>query len=359
MGRASATHSSIGDAAASGVVPIVNNIVFDPNKGELDVASGHRRWVHEAIERRIKKAMASGTLDLSSPPPSSLVDGNRALHLHLLPRELYLSVSRFAWAKQHLTKLFLTNNCLSLLAPQVVEFSQLTVLGVGGNALASLPADMGLLVHLEQLVADNNQLTCLPDSLRLCTKLQVLSLGGNALTEFPLVVTKCTKLLQLNLSHNRLTSLPVHIRSLARLVDLDLDHNRIGPTLPDEVTYLRRLERLGLAGNCLAATPTCLKALPLTCLRLSGNRAPGYVVKDPLTGDVIDGVNTPVRFDGYMQLRHAYTALSDETQETSHKVEDIPGLVPATLQNLENAFRDRDRDNIGRKILRGRNQNQS
>ncbi|KAF0685355.1 hypothetical protein As57867_022662, partial [Aphanomyces stellatus] len=59
---------------------------------------------------------------------------------------------------------------------------------------------------------------------------------------------------ELTCRYNRLTSLPVHIRSLARLVDLDLDDNRIGPTLPDEVTYLRRLERLGLAGNCLAAT---------------------------------------------------------------------------------------------------------
>ncbi|RHY25591.1 hypothetical protein DYB32_008211 [Aphanomyces invadans] len=294
MVRTTSKETAAAAVVAADLQPI-NNILFDPVKGEVDVASGHRVWVHDAIEKRLKKAMVTGCIDLSGPPPSSLQDGSRTFQLHLLPSELYASVTRLTWAKQHLKKLFLTNNCLTLLSPDIMQFRHLTVLGVGGNALTSLPTDIGALVHLEQLHVENNQLSTLPDSLRRCTKLTHLTLTSNAFVEFPLIVTKCSSLLHLSLAHNRLTSVPLQIRFLSRLVELNLDHNRIGPTLPSEVGYLSRLERLGLAGNCLGAMPACLTHLKLSCLRFSGNRAPGYTVHDPLTGDVMDGRNTPVR----------------------------------------------------------------
>ncbi|RHY09035.1 hypothetical protein DYB25_008908 [Aphanomyces astaci] len=324
----------------------INTILFDPQKGEVDVASGHRRWVHDAIEKRLKKAMVTGCIDLSGPARSSLQDGNRTFQLHLLPSELYASVSRLTWAKQHLKKLFLTNNCLALLSPEIMHFRHLTVLGVGGNTLASLPTDLGALVNLEQLHAEKNQLSTLPDSLHQCTKLTHVSLSANAFSTFPVAVTKCPSLMHLSLSHNRITSVPVQIRHLTKLVELDLDHNRIGPSLPTEVGYLCRLELLGLAGNCLDSMPACLSHLKLSCLRFSGNRAPGYIVHDPLTGDVVEGQNTPVRFDGYMQLRHAFTVLCDATQAVSRQVEDLEGLTPTVLLNLENASHDRDKDNV-------------
>ncbi|CAK4620412.1 unnamed protein product [Aphanomyces euteiches] len=326
----------------------VQTILFDPLQGEIDVASGHRRWVHDTIENRLKKALTTGVIDLSSPQRMSLVHGHRALNLHVLPTELCGSVSRLAWAKHHLTKLYMTNNCLSLLPLEILQFTQLTVLGLGGNALASLPSDLGALVRLKELYIENNQLMSLPDSLAACTSLEHLSLGGNAFSLFPLVVTKCTKLVHLDLSRNELTSVPVQIRSLKRLVELNLDHNLIGPSLPDEFSSLRRLERLGLAGNCLDGMPSCLDRLDLTCLRLSGNRAPGYIVRDPLTGDVVEGCNTPVRFDGYFQLREVV-----RTDNATSTTKDLDGLFPVSLINLENALFDLDNENnVGRDILR-------
>ena len=117
-----------------------------------------------------------------------------------------------------------------------------------------------------------------------------------------------SSLQHLGLSHNQLQSVPPQIRHLTRLVELDLDYNHIGPELPEEMAYLVRLQRLGLTANRLAKEQEFLSRLPLTSLRLSGNRNTGYVVKDPVTNEVIDGANIPVS----LRLRYFFISIVDK-----------------------------------------------
>ncbi|OQS01429.1 hypothetical protein ACHHYP_01046 [Achlya hypogyna] len=334
----------------------VNAISFDGAKGEVDCQSGHRRWVRDALERRLKKAVATGTVDLSGPAGWSLAFGYAGMQLDLLPKELFASASRLSWAKAQLKRLYLTNNALSLVSPEIALFEQLTVLGLGGNALTSLPPEIGALAHLHTLHAERNQLTALPEALARCSRLAHVTLDSNRFHVFPAVLTKCTRLEHLSLSDNELLEVPPQIRRLTRLIELNLDRNHIGPDLPPEIGSLTRLQRLGLALNCLADVPRGVLRLPqLTHLRLDGNRAPGHVVKDPITGEVLDGVNVPTRFDGYLQLRQAVMVPDPSAPQGYRKqVEALEGLVPTAELNLENAFHDRDKDEIGRKIIRGR-----
>ncbi|EQC34357.1 hypothetical protein SDRG_08128 [Saprolegnia diclina VS20] len=334
---------------------MTDGITFDSAKGEVDIASGHRRWVREALEKRLKKATATGTVDLSGPLASSLVSGHASLQLDLVPKELFATASKLSWAKTHLRRLYLTNNSLSLLSPEVALFQQLRVLGLGGNALTSLPTEIGSLPHLEALYAERNQLTCVPESLGRCKKLATVTLDYNRFRTFPLPLTQCSRLQHLSLSHNELSELPPRIRRLSWLLELNLDYNRLGPDLPPEMMYLSRLQRLGLDMNRLGSVPHCVLMLPqLINVRLNGNRPSNYVVKDSVTGEVLDGINVPVRHDGYLQLREAVMTKDEGSELYKKRVQHLDGLVPATDLNLENAFHDRDKDEIGRKILHGR-----
>jgi len=64
-----------------------------------------------------------------------------------------------------------------------------------------------------------------------------------------------------------------------------------------------------------------------------------------------------MRLDGYLQLREGYRLLPhdpDRSQKQQAISPELDGLIPATLINIENGYRIRDIDDIGRKILRGR-----
>nr|AIG56313.1 secreted protein [Achlya hypogyna] len=71
-------------------------------------------------------------------------------------------------------------------------------LGLGGNALTSLPAEIGRLTCLETLHAERNQLTCLPEALATVT------LDHNLFAAFLLPLTKCARLTHLSHAHTEL-----------------------------------------------------------------------------------------------------------------------------------------------------------
>ncbi|OQR93179.1 lysosomal Pro-X carboxypeptidase [Thraustotheca clavata] len=320
----------------------LNATTLDPLRGEVDTSSGHCRWVRDAIERRLKKAIATGIVDLSGPSSTSLIHGHSCMQLDLLPKELYATASRASWAKKQLHEIYLTNNSLSLLSPEISLFENLVVLGLGGNALTSLPNELGSLLRLEKLYAERNHLSCIPEAISNCTRLTHIFLDSNRFTSFPTALFACSRLQHVGLSHNELRSIPAQIHRLSWLISLDLDGNRIGPSLPHELGFLVRLQRLGLEHNCLDTLPTFVLKLPqLTCLRMNGNRAPGHVVKDSITGEVLDGVNVPTRFDGYLQLREAVV-----DEEGNKQFVSLNGLVPTDAINLEDSFHDRDKDEV-------------
>lgn len=201
----------------------------------------------------------------------------------------------------------------------------LTHLDATGNALASLPEEVGILACLKRLELARNALRALPAAFARLGALQQLDISHNALGggdgALPAVVCALPQLTSLNASHNKLRALPEalwrcpNLRSLtlranglvsgslgldgcgphAPLEVLDLGENRLGPELPllsllpslmhvhlptnridelpaEELAPLTELQTLDVKDNDVRTLPPQLALLPrLTTLAISGN----------------------------------------------------------------------------------------
>jgi len=202
----------------------------------------------------------------------------------------------------------------------------LTHLDASGNALASLPEEIGMLACLKRLDVPRNALRALPAGLARLTSLQQLDVSSNALGGggdgmLPAVVCALPQLTALDASHNKLRAVPealwrcATLRSLtlrangltsatlgldgcgphAPLEKLDLGENRLGPELPllsllpslmhvhlptnridelpaEELAPLRELQTLDVKDNDIRALPPQLALLPrLSTLAITGN----------------------------------------------------------------------------------------
>ena len=86
------------------------------------------------------------------------------------------------WKLQHLTSLYLNNNNLVRLPPEIGRLSCLMQLDVSCNKLRNLPAEIGELVMLRELLLHNNFIRVLPWEMGKLFKLQILGLKGNPLS---------------------------------------------------------------------------------------------------------------------------------------------------------------------------------
>ncbi|XP_001622436.2 CCR4-NOT transcription complex subunit 6-like [Nematostella vectensis] len=87
------------------------------------------------------------------------------------------------WQLQFLTALFLNDNNLTRIPPDISRLCNLRHLDVSSNKLRSLPAEMGDLVTLRELLLSNNGLRVLPNELGKLFQLQTLGLSGNPLPQ--------------------------------------------------------------------------------------------------------------------------------------------------------------------------------
>uniref|UniRef100_A0A023F4L8 poly(A)-specific ribonuclease n=1 Tax=Triatoma infestans TaxID=30076 RepID=A0A023F4L8_TRIIF len=87
------------------------------------------------------------------------------------------------WSWTHLTSLYMNDNCLSRLPPDIGRLVNLRQLDVSCNKLRSLPAELGELIYLRELLLNHNQLRVLPYELGKLFQLQVLGLNGNPLSK--------------------------------------------------------------------------------------------------------------------------------------------------------------------------------
>ena len=92
-------------------------------------------------------------------------------------------VSRATFGYPFLKKLYLNNNKLSLLPPEIGLLRNLVHLDVSGNDLRELPAELGMLVNLKELWAFNNHLQDLPPEMGSLFQIEMLGLDGNPLDE--------------------------------------------------------------------------------------------------------------------------------------------------------------------------------
>eukprot|EP00752_Nemacystus_decipiens_P018201 g16330.t1 len=161
----------------------------------------------ERIRFHVTRARATNKLDLSTW-------ANRRQGDFLLSR-----VPRTVWHLTGLKELWLTNNDVRMLPPQIRELRYLRTLGVGRNRISR---------NLRELRLDGNQLSRLPDCVPELRGLEVLDLRGNSIE-----------------------ALPSELKFLRCLLDLDLERNPIGPQIPEVLFSLVNLSRLNLAGTML------------------------------------------------------------------------------------------------------------
>jgi hypothetical protein len=194
----------------------------------------------------------------AAAPLESLVLG--ANQLESLPASL-------AGVRSTLTRLWAEDNRLSgQISPSILACTRLRVLRLSGNAITSATG-IGALAALEELALDGNALTSLPAELGELKALKVLQVRGNALESLPEEIGLCAALEALYVSSNRLSELPRALGGCAALTTLAVNSNPQLSSLPASLADAQRLARV-VAANCgIVALPLQLawawaRALP-------------------------------------------------------------------------------------------------
>ncbi|XP_012687966.1 CCR4-NOT transcription complex subunit 6a [Clupea harengus] len=93
------------------------------------------------------------------------------------------NLSTSLWSLTHLTALYISDNSLSRIPPDIAKLHNLVYLDVSSNKIRSLPAELGNMVSLRELLLNNNQLRVLPFELGKLFQLHTLGLKGNPLAQ--------------------------------------------------------------------------------------------------------------------------------------------------------------------------------
>ncbi|OGX84039.1 leucine-rich repeat-containing protein kinase family protein [Hymenobacter glacialis] len=146
----------------------------------------------------------------------------------------------------------------------------LEVLNLTGNALSTLPDDLGRLRKLRVLFCSNNQFTEVPAVLGQCPQLRMVGFKANRIRTLPAAALP-PALRWLILTDNQLQALPREIGACSELQKLMLAGNQLRE-LPDSLAACTRLELLRIAANQFEALPEWLLRMPrLSWLAYAGN----------------------------------------------------------------------------------------
>lgn len=121
--------------------------------------------------------------------------------------------------------------------------------------LNSYPDKLYFLVsNLQVLDLSKNPIASLPNSLSLLINLTTIRLKDLNLRTFPSAIFPLVKLQYVDLSNNIITHVPTHIESLIELKTLKLRNNNIN-TLPSALAKLPKLQKLALEKNPMESIP--------------------------------------------------------------------------------------------------------
>ncbi|XP_047119219.1 CCR4-NOT transcription complex subunit 6-like [Schistocerca piceifrons] len=115
--------------------------------------------------------------------PEDAASGKRSDWTELEITGTIRNLSPNLWTFTHLTALYLNDNCLSRIPPDISKLVNLRTLDLSSNKLRSLPAELGDLIYLRELLLNNNYLRVLPYELGKLFQLHILGLQGNPLTK--------------------------------------------------------------------------------------------------------------------------------------------------------------------------------
>ncbi|KPP62599.1 Leucine rich repeat containing 10-like [Scleropages formosus] len=124
-----------------------------------------------------------------------------------------------------LLRLYLSENRLQTLPPELHGLQQLQLLALDFNSLEELPLVVCRLPQLNTLYLGSNRLRRLPRELGQLKELRTLWVEANCLCEFPQVLCELPNLRTLHLGYNRLRSLPRELVQLGELRSIWLEGN--------------------------------------------------------------------------------------------------------------------------------------
>ncbi|XP_077285729.1 CCR4-NOT transcription complex subunit 6-like twin [Arctopsyche grandis] len=136
------------------------------------------------MSRNKEKYEAAGRRAYTIMPETERAAGRRAAPWTSL--EVTGGVRNLApalWDMAHLTALYLNDNCLQRLPPDISRLATLRTLDLSNNKLRSLPSEIGDLVQLRELLLHHNYLRVLPYELGKLFNLCSLGLHGNPLSK--------------------------------------------------------------------------------------------------------------------------------------------------------------------------------
>ena len=173
-----------------------------------------------------------------------------------------------------LTMLYLGFNKLEEIPESITNLVELTCLDLSFNQIEQIPEVVFSLKNLFLLSLYNNQIRSIPEDIDKLTNLTSLSLSYNQIREIPKGIVKLINLDHLNLSNNKIKEIPELLVSSTNLqiTDLDLSSNKI-TQIPEEISNLTNLTKLNLANNQISKIPESLVNLQkLNHLDLNGNQ---------------------------------------------------------------------------------------
>ncbi|KAM6937498.1 leucine-rich repeat-containing protein 10 [Xenentodon cancila] len=206
-----------------------------------------------------------------------------------------------------LVKLYLSDNNLSSLPPDLQGLRKLQLLALDFNCFEELPATVCRLPQLSILYLGNNRLHRLPRELSELKELNTLWLETNCFTNFPKVVCKLTNLKTLHLGYNQIRS------------------------LPKELSHLEELRSIWLAGNVLTEFPPVLLEMPfLAVVDVDRNKIryfPALIHMQGLKLVIYDHnpcVNAPAVGEGVRRVGRWADSSDDEQEGDSTKAASEP-----------------------------------
>ncbi|XP_051011849.1 leucine-rich repeat-containing protein 69 [Acomys russatus] len=171
-----------------------------------------------------------------------------------------------------LRTLYLQNNFICKVCPELSTLTKLTLLNMGNNLFEEVPEELKHLKSLKKLHLFGNRICRIaPGVFDGLQELVLLNLNGNRLTSLPQEISRLRNLTYLSISHNKLTRIPTELCSLEHLSVLYLNYNQL-MCIPDEIKCLHNLQKLFLARNNIDVMPEGICHLKkLRILDIAGN----------------------------------------------------------------------------------------
>ncbi|XP_076863445.1 leucine-rich repeat-containing protein 10 [Brachyhypopomus gauderio] len=220
-------------------------------------------------------------------------------------------------------------------------FSELIKLYLSENRLTSLPPELHRLQKLQLLALDFNCFEELPSVICRLRQLNILYLGNNRLYKLPKELAELTELKSLWLETNCFTNFPCVVCRLPNLKTLHLGYNQFR-SVPADLAKLNDLRSVWLAGNLLNEFPLVLLEMhSLEVIDVDRNNILRFPALSHLRGlklviyDHNPCINAPVVGEGVRRVGRWADCSDDEDNEAEGKITEVSIEVREQLPDNE------------------------